>query len=372
MADTSTPRTLQLRDLPLAARLTLALFMISVGLGYLSALINLHFQSASAGQPLPTQADATGIYHGKTQVSQLERLLTASPDLPFNGQGSMRPAWSKTKVGGWPNKRKLKAAELGGLRGRDFDPKAPADVEEIDREIHRDLDGERLAVLAWIHGGLKQEAYEKNALPMTGELANVAITEKFVDRNVNPPAVMVKSILVTRCVRCHSELKAGSAAEMPLETYEQIAEYAKKEVSKGMSLPKLALTTHVHLLGFSMLYGLTGLVLAFSSYPRTLRVILCPLPLLAQIADIACWWLGRVEEPYGPMFAGAIIYTGAVVAGSLLLQIVLSLWDLFGKTGKTVVVLLLAAAAAGGYLAKDRIIDPYLKHETSTIPTSGP
>jgi hypothetical protein len=359
-----------LRDLPLAARLTLALFMISVGIGYLSALINLHFQSASPGQPLPGPPEAAGIYHGKTQMSQLERLLTASPALPFNGQGSMRAAWSKAKVGSWRTKRDAKAAELKEKHGRDFNPKVAADADAIDKEIYRDLDGERLALLAWVHGDLKKDAYENNALPLTGDLASVAITEKYVDRNVNPPVVMIKSILDARCVKCHGDKKAGPAGEAPLETYEQIADYASKEVSRGMSLPKLALTTHVHLLGFSMLYGLTGLVLAFSSYPLGLRVILCPLPLLAQIVDISFWWLGRLDAPYGPMLASAIVYTGGIVAGSLMLQILLSLWDLFGKAGKTIIVLLLAAAAAGGYVAKIRIIDPYLHHEVGPTTTT--
>jgi hypothetical protein len=366
MASTSSPRTLLLRDLPFAARLTLALFMASVGIGYLSALINLHFQSASAGEPLPTKADTIGIYNGKTHVSQLERLLTASPDLPFNGQGSMRPAFMKRKVGGWPNKLKAKAEEMKGQKGKPFNLKDPADLAEVSKELQRELDGERLALLAWIHGGLSKEAYENDALPIKGELANVVINPKFVDANV----VKIRSIMNTRCVRCHSDKSTGSAAEMPLDTYEQIAEYASKEVAGGMSLPKLALTTHVHLLGFSMLYGLTGLVLAFSSYPRVLRVVLCPLPLLAQIADIGCWWLGRLEPPQGPLFASAILYTGGIVAGSLLLQIVLALWDLFGKAGKTLVVLILTAAAAGGYLAKNKIVDPYLQHESGTISTS--
>src|SRR4051794_9420077 len=46
-----------LSDFPLAARLVLAVFLISVGLGYFSALVNLHFQQASAGEGLPTKDD---------------------------------------------------------------------------------------------------------------------------------------------------------------------------------------------------------------------------------------------------------------------------------------------------------------------------
>ena len=66
------PRTV-LRDLPLSARLVLALFMISVGLGYFSALVQLHFQQAPAGKLLPGADEAKATYSSKPGVSQLER-----------------------------------------------------------------------------------------------------------------------------------------------------------------------------------------------------------------------------------------------------------------------------------------------------------
>jgi hypothetical protein len=126
-----------------------------------------------------------------------------------------------------------------------------------------------------------------------------------------------------------------------------------------MSLTKLAQTTHVHLLGFSMLYGLTGLLFAFTSYPVFLRVLLCPLPLLVQVLDIGCWWLAR----YDPVFAYAIPITGAIVALGLLLQIVLSLLDMYGPAGKVVLLLLFLAAGAGAGALKVKVIDPFLKQE---------
>jgi hypothetical protein len=130
-----------------------------------------------------------------------------------------------------------------------------------------------------------------------------------------------------------------------------------------MSMEKLAQTTHVHLLGFSMLYGLTGLILAFSSYPRPVRILLCPLPLVAQIVDISFWWLARLPDPHGPMFARCIVYSGAVVAIGLLLHIVLSLFNLFRAKGWLVLVVLFAAAGYAGYETKMRVIDPYISQE---------
>jgi hypothetical protein len=47
----------------------------------------------------------------------------------------------------------------------------------------------------------------------------------------------------------------------------------------------------------------------------------------------------------------------------LLLQIVLGLFNMFGKVGRVVLVLLLITAAVGSYTVKERWIDPYLKSE---------
>ena len=97
-----------------------------------------------------------------------------------------------------------------------------------------------------------------------------------------------------------------------------------------------------------MLYGLTGLILAFSSYPRLLRIVLCPLPLLAQVVDISLWWLARLPEPHGPLLAEAIVVSGAVVAVGLLLHIVLCLFNLFRWKGWVILILLFAAAGYAG------------------------
>ena len=60
MTTTSRP---VLRDLPLAARLVIATFLLSVGIGYFSALVQLHFQHAKPGSLLP-DAERTQIAAG--------------------------------------------------------------------------------------------------------------------------------------------------------------------------------------------------------------------------------------------------------------------------------------------------------------------
>jgi hypothetical protein len=112
-----------------------------------------------------------------------------------------------------------------------------------------------------------------------------------------------------------------------------------------------------------MLYGLTGLILAFSSYPRVLRILLCPLPLLVQIVDISFWWLARLPEPHGPMFARYVVYSGSLVAVGLMLHIVLGLFNLFRVKGWLVLILLFAAASYAGFVAKNEVIDPFIALE---------
>jgi hypothetical protein len=126
-----------------------------------------------------------------------------------------------------------------------------------------------------------------------------------------------------------------------------------------MSLEKLALTTHVHLLGFGMMFALTGLIFSLTSYPRSVRVLIAPLALLAQIVDIGCWWAGRTD----PIFAQAIVWTGGIVAVSLLIQIFGSLFNLFGRPGKVAVFILLLAAVAAGYAVADKYVIPFINAE---------
>jgi len=343
-----------LRNLPLAARLTLALFLISTGIGYVAALVQLHFQHASPGNALPTPDDAVNIFHGQVgkPVSQLERLLTTGETAAWNGTGSMAAAFT-TKSSDW--KKQLRSLEKKGQ---------PAEAEQ---ELRRQRDGERLAVIEWIKSGAAKSEFEADAFTMPAALSDQPVTEDYVAKNdAGERVVKIKSIITDRCVRCHSasDGEDAKASEFPLNTYEQIKPRVSATTSSAMSLTKLAQTTHVHLLGFSMLYGLTGLILAFSSYPAVFRVVVCPLPLLAQVADISFWWLARLPEPYGPEFARLIAVSGGVVAVGLLLHIVFSLFDLFGGKGKFVLALLFGGVIAGGVLVhRSGFVDNFLTQE---------
>src|SRR5205814_776548 len=97
-----------LRQLPLPAKLVVTCFLMAVGLGYSSAMIQLHMQDARSGKPMPTVADVVAKFTGKRwhesaparQVSQLEKLIMGPIEgAPFNGTGSMAPIFFHKDAG---------------------------------------------------------------------------------------------------------------------------------------------------------------------------------------------------------------------------------------------------------------------------------
>ena len=345
---TNSTTRFQLRNLSLPTRLVLAAFLISVGLGYCSALVQMHFQHASSGKMLPDADDVIDVFHGRPGISQFERLLTADENRPFNGSGSMRQTFT-TKSAGWKGAVKKRAKDKN------------LSLAAAETELRRERDGERLAILEWVRTGADQASFEGNSFVLPASLASHAISDEFLDsESAGQRAVKIGAIIESRCARCHDEGKGGGAGQVPLATWEQVHEYCQVEsLNCAMPIKKLAQSTHVHLLSFAMLYGLTGVLVTFTSYPKWFRGILAPLPLVAQLADISCWWLARFD----PLYARLIMFTGAVVALSLMLQIGLTLFNLFGKTGRIVLVALLLAGALGGYQIKIQIVDPYLAQE---------
>jgi hypothetical protein len=332
------PHRVTLRSLPLAVRVVLALFLLSVGVGYGAAMVQIHFQDARPGQFLPGLSDAVKKFHGDEaqRVSQIQRLLEADEGQPFNGSGSMAEAFTR-RSDGW-----ARAIRTG------------------EEQVRRERQGEREAVLRWIKDGLRREAYDSDHLPPAP--ADQPLTAEF---RHDDGGVKLKSLLTARCVRCHQkDGDDANAANFPLDTYEHIQSHAQVTGGAGaMSLNKLAQSTHAHLLSFAMLFALTGLVVALSSYPGWLRGIVAPLVLVAQLAEIACWWLARLDGPPGVMFAQLILVFGGVVGAGLFGQILLGLFDLFGMAGRAVLLMVLIAAGVVGGVVKLQVIDPHLQRE---------
>ena len=186
------------------------------------------------------------------------------------------------------------------------------------------------------------------------------ITEEFLKEEDGKKVINIRGIFTNRCVDCHGP--NGEQEAFPLNNFVAVKKYATVPTGTAMSLTKLAQTTHVHLLAFSMLYGLTGLIFTLTSYPGWVRWLVGPWPLVVQLVDVACWWLARLD----PVYAQVIVVTGGLVAVGLALQIVLGLFNLFGKPGKLVILLLIAACGLATYQLKAKVIDPHLAREAGS------
>jgi hypothetical protein len=337
------PFTVTLRQLPLPVRLTLSLFLIAVGAGYIAALMQLHFQHATKGEPLPTPNDVVEVFSG------VEGWPVPKP----------APPAPMCKLEAMIMGPEEESATEGHSMARPFfklDKKAEAKAEQdpaYKAKVHEEREGERQAVVAWIHlpEGQRKKAWDEDELTLPESLANHAITKSFVDQNGK---VRVNSIIKERCASCHSDESQTGHKKLVDADYADVADTLivppAGHTSRQMSLTSLTQTTHLHLLSFCVLWGFTGLIFAFSSWPKWLRCIVAPLVLLAQVADVGCWWLARLPN-IGQYFALAIMGTGAVVAIGLFLQIVLSLFDMYRTWGRIVLVLLFIVAGVGGGLA---------------------
>lgn len=352
-----------LRQLPLPAKLVITVFLLAVGLGYCSAMVQLHMQHSDRdGTTLPTKKNVIAVFAGKRwhagenepvtkEMSKLEAIISGDPNVNDLTAKNMTPAFYHLDEANFEKRKKDQ----------------PTKVKELIAE----RDGERLAVIAWINSapGVRKRAYDTDKFQLPKELVGKPLTQGF---KAPPEGVKITTILKARCIRCHQP--GGEKQDTPLITLEQLEQYMPREpevpaaggwVDSGriMSLEKLTQSTHAHLLTFAVLFGLTGLVFAFTSYPGFIRGIIGPIVLVAQVADISCWWLARLDPPYGPAFAMCIIGTGGIVGLGLMTQIVLSLFNMYGPKGKVVLLLLFALSGGLGGWAYVKVIKPALEQE---------
>ena len=372
MSEPTAPPRFTLRALPLPAKLVVTCFLMAVGLGYSSAMVQLHMQDSRSGKPMPTVADVVAKFTGKRwhesapprQVSQLEKLIVGPVEgVPFNGIGSMAPVFFHKDAGNYTRLTKGASPQL----------KAKIDAER---------EGERLALQIWINlpAEKRQHYYDSDRLIIDpAEKAPKSITAKYAgNQNKIADGIRVKTLLHDRCVRCHGS--DGTQSQFPLETLAQLEGYMEVpagvtvpegggwvKVEEPISLEKLTQSTHAHMLSFAMLFSLTGLVFAFSSYPGWVRGVFGPLALVAVTADVCLWWLARQCDEWGPYFAMGVLGTGGTVALALGVQIVFSLFNLYGKVGKVVLLAMFAGAAACGGLVFVNQIAPGLEKKAAAI-----
>jgi cytochrome c553 len=337
-----------LRQLPFPAKLVLTCFLLAVGGGYLAAMIQVHVQDSKSGKAMPTLEDVILKYTGKKwfaseadvprPTSQFVKLITAAEDgLPFNGIGTMSPAFFNK----CPEFTRISRAG-----------------ESQRQRIRAERSGERDVLVLWAESDpeIRQRAYLDDNFGVEPNKMPPAITSEFKSTD---GAIKVKSIIEARCTRCHKpDGDDTKAANFPLVSYADIEKYLAVtsskpfrsggdwiQVQEPISLEKLTQSTHAHLLSFSVLFSLTGLIVAFTSYPSIVRCLLGPLVLLAVVADVSLWWLARQSTEWGPYFAMGIIGTGGLAGVGLAVQITLSLFNMYGPRGKLMIILIFGLVA---------------------------
>jgi hypothetical protein len=379
------PARFILRDLPLPAKLVISTFLISVGLGYLWAMAQIHFKHATAGNPLPTTTDLVTRFSGvpwpiepkpaddtdrkdrvaegtaagggavgpgvkiKTLVNErcavchkpggdkdefplhtydgIEIYLKKSTEHP---KGQLYTVVTGTRKS-WNKKNMVKAFFEKSDGWEDLTPEQRK-AEEPKREI------EHRVVVAWAEAGAPKAAYETDKFLLPAEIKLEDLPEKL---RTEAPVVTAS--------------QANGGENRPVDKWKE----AKR---RQLSVDALTQSTHAHLLTFSILWAATGLVFAFTSYSSYVRCIMSPIVLIAQILDVACWWLARLDG-VGPYFALAIMGTGAVVGMGLGAQITLSIWNMYGPKGKAVVLLLFLSGAGLFGLTYVKVIGPQLQAE---------
>jgi len=376
-----------LRQLPLPAKLVVTVFLMAVGLGYLWAMMQLHFKHASKGNVLPGVDDVVERFSGQAAPWNKVEAAEIAPQEEKKADPLAAPAKmvAGAKIKSIINERCVRCHEKDGDPGEPLlhehkeiakllgDPPNACKLHKVivkedesgwgkdnmtpaftlksldengddwkaqkkarpEAELRQERETERLALLQWVLAGAPEELYEKDAFPLPDELAKRPITTRFKTQ----------------------------AAELPKVDSNSVPPKKKKNPkARQLSIESLTQSTHAHLLTFAILWAGTGMVFAFTSYPCWMRIGIAPVVLIAQVADIGCWWLARLPD-VGPYFAVAIMGTGAVVGLGLTAQIILSLFNMYGCKGKVVLCLLMLAGAAGGGLVYTKFIAPEIAAE---------
>jgi hypothetical protein len=235
----SSPRPVTLGELPLSARLTLAVFLLSVGIGYVSALVQLHFQHATPGDLLPSPEDAVRVFHGDTggqQRSKIEQLLPeAYQGKKMNGSGQMTSAFYNRSED-YKDAIAERARELAKKQGVKKPDQAIKGAATAEVDFERN--GERLAMIAWVRAGAKETEYNADNFPLPQEIEKLPISRTMlVAQNgemAEPRAIKIQTLFQQRCVTCHQE--GGEAQDYPLTNFSEIKKYVSVKTSEGMSM----------------------------------------------------------------------------------------------------------------------------------------
>ena len=300
-----------LRHLPRPMRLALGGLLAAAGIAFCTVLMRAYFQMTSQHSVLPDVNELDRVFFRSQEkpVSHIVRLLEAN-DLPMNGSGTMRPAFTTQSVGWDSLIEKMTAEERATLLAQ--------------------REGERLALLDWVRSGPDQGAYEKDDYPLSGTAAVGEVTADYVvaderaaDRGV-PRRVRIRRLVNDRCATCHRENGRNDKARwFPLDTFERLEPYCHAKSVSG-SRPTWPIAALFALLPLALL---TGPIFCLTSHPRRTRITLTALSLAALVVALGGWLLGRL----GPHSIHVLLGASGAAAVGILIQIIASLSELFAR-----------------------------------------
>jgi hypothetical protein len=137
----------------------------------------------------------------------------------------------------------------------------------------------------------------------------------------------IKPILEANCIACHrvnSDVRKPNG--QPLPSFERFDAMSRLiEIDTGPTIAQLAKVSHVHLFGISIIFFLTGFIIALSETAVWFRVLLIVTPYAAIFADVGAWWLTKLEA----VFAWIVVTGGALMGLALACQILVALWEMW-------------------------------------------
>ena len=296
-------RRIELRNLTVSQKLLVFTILMSVGLGYLSAMANLFASDASAdGKQTVKLDDFAQVYReggfGKLKQEVEKSLGKEDVIRKYHGTGDLL---------------KFEVAMNGVMK--------PILIEAMSDENEAAKLSAQVIEWAKLPEPQRKHSFEKGMPVDAEEMPDFAKYKSFFAGDASKPNVpkgvelkpVISEMFKDQCASCHST--NGSVSHAPLQTFAQINAYCTAD--HGVSLNKLALTTHVHLLGFTVLFALTGFLFSLTSFPGFIRLIFVPWTLFFQIIEISCWWLAKLDS----RFAEAIFYLGPIVGIGMLIQV---------------------------------------------------
>ena len=148
-------------------------------------------------------------------------------------------------------------------------------------------------------------------------------------------------MLILNCLRCHAQSSKSEISRTapfgpddftvdyamirPLVAADVSVESDTVRVPAQLTIPRLVLVTHAHMLAIPVFTLIVGSLFACSRFPRGPRAWLTPLPMIVLVFDFAGWWLARSIPASIYLIAGA----GAIFGAIFGLQIVVVLIDLW-------------------------------------------